>query len=126
MRLALDAWMDDIKDLGDEPEEQMVQRVWPGGLQPQTAAPVILPRTSIDTERKPTITVNGPVEMMMYCPTQGASIAYTLEEGENPHWNLYTGPLLLTGGATQIRARAVRYGYKESEETAVTVTVSPK
>ena len=52
----------------------------------------------------------------LYCPTHGASIVYTLEEIENPHWLLYSGPLHLKPGTYNIRVKAVRYGYKESEE----------
>jgi len=51
-----------------------------------------------------------------YCPTHGASLIYTFEEKNNPHWLLYTGPLHLKSGTYSIRVKAVRYGYKESEE----------
>ena len=46
---------------------------------------------------------------------EGASIAYTLEDSPNPRWELYTGPIILTGGHVQIRAIAVRIGYKDSD-----------
>ena len=36
-------------------------------------------------------------------------------------WRLYTGPIRVTGPMT-LRARAIRYGYKESEETRVVFT----
>ena len=59
----------------------------------------------------------------IYCATQGASIVYTTEEGENPHWLLYTGPLCLQGGRNIIRSIAVRYGYLQSEEQKAIFTV---
>ena len=34
----------------------------------------------------------------------------------NPRWLLYSGPLHLKPGTQNIRIKAVRYGYKESEE----------
>lgn len=53
---------------------------------------------------------------MLHTATEGASIAYTTDEGSNPRWKLYTGPIILTKGKTVIRARAVRIDYKDSEE----------
>jgi len=38
---------------------------------------------------------------------------------------LYTGPIRLTEGATLLRAKAIRYGYEESEEAVGGFTVSP-
>ena len=68
-------------------------------------------------------TFAAPVLLQMYSATQGASIAYTLEAGETPRWLLYTEPLRLPEGETTVRARAIRIGYKESEETAATFVV---
>lgn len=56
---------------------------------------------------------------MLHCGTQGASIAYTTEEGEEPHWLLYCGPIRLQPGRTVLRTKAIRIGYKESEENRV-------
>jgi hypothetical protein len=44
-----------------------------------------------------------------------------MEDGANARWKLYTGPIRLAGPAT-IRARAIRYGYKPSEETRAVFT----
>ena len=93
--------------------------MWPGGVQPETAQPYIVPRRSTDVpERRATMTVTGPMEVVIYVPTQGASIGYTTEDGANPRWRLYTGPIRVTPPMT-LRAKAIRYGYKESEETRV-------
>jgi N-sulfoglucosamine sulfohydrolase len=51
-----------------------------------------------------------------YCPTHGASIVYTFEVKANPNLLLYSGPLHLVPGIHNIRIKAVRYGYRESEE----------
>jgi hypothetical protein len=61
--------------------------------------------------------------LQLHCATQGASMAYTLEAGDDPRWLLYTGPLRLPEGETSVRAKAIRIGYKESPERRATFTV---
>jgi hypothetical protein len=61
--------------------------------------------------------------LSFYCPTQGASIVYTFEDSQNPHWLLYSGPLHLQKGTHAIRVKAVRYGYKESDELKGTFNI---
>lgn len=41
---------------------------------------------------------------------------YTVEEGDDPRWLLYTKPLRLEAGQTKVRAKATRIGYQESRE----------
>jgi N-sulfoglucosamine sulfohydrolase len=53
-------------------------------------------------------------------PTQGASIGYTTEDGPSARWRLYTGPIRVDAPIT-LRAKAIRYGYKESDETRVVI-----
>jgi len=106
MRKALEEWMEEINDLGTVPERELIERMWPGGKQPVTAEPVISPAGG---------TFRGSVKVEITCPTEGASIAYTTQEGENPHWLLYTGELKLAR-STKLRARAIRIGYAESPE----------
>jgi hypothetical protein len=67
--------------------------------------------------------IAAPAEFVIYVPTQGASIGYTTDEGATPAWRLYTGPILVTAPTT-LRAKAIRYGYKESAETRLTITRS--
>ena len=50
------------------------------------------------------------------CATEGASIAYTTESGDKPHWLLYSQAVILDRAAT-LRAKAIRLGYKESRES---------
>jgi arylsulfatase A-like enzyme len=117
MREAVSAWMARIADQGLINEGEMIQRMWPGGVQPETAQPYIVARRSTDTPaRLATRTFTEPMEVVIYVPTQGASIGYTTEAGPNPKWRLYTGPILVDRPIT-LRAKAIRYGYKESAET---------
>jgi N-sulfoglucosamine sulfohydrolase len=126
LRNVLDDWRDEFGDMGDIPEEQMVAQWYPGGVQPQTAPVVFIPISESDpgTDAAPDGgTFKSPLLIQFHCATQGASIAYTTESGENPHWRLYTEPLRLPEGTTTLRAKAIRIGYKESEEKTVTFTV---
>ncbi len=123
LRRALDDWMQQVGDQGLINEAEMAQRMWPGGVQPETAQPYIVDRRSSDApSRQPTLRFDRPMEVVIYVPTQGASIGYTFDEGPNARWRLYTGPILVTESAT-IRAKAIRYGYRESAENSARVVV---
>jgi hypothetical protein len=103
-------------------EAEMIQRMWPGGIQPETAQPYIVPRRTTEAPaRAASMKLVWPAEIVIYVPTQGASVGYTTEEGPSAKWRLYTGPILVEGPMT-LRAKAIRYGYKESAETRVTFT----
>ncbi len=104
LRGVLEKWMKDTGDLGLIPEDQLNERMRPGGRWEVTAAPVI------------TRLASNAVKIT--CPTEGASIAYTTEPGDNARWKLYTGPLTL-GSSTTVRARACRLGFKDSPEVSV-------
>ncbi|MQY77664.1 MAG: sulfatase-like hydrolase/transferase, partial [Bacteroidetes bacterium] len=106
MRNVLDQWMKETGDLGLIPEKEIMERMWPGGVQPKTALPVISPNGG---------TAKGSVKVKITCPTEGASIAYTVEEGDDPHWLLYTKEIKLTE-STKFRSKAIRIGYAESSE----------
>ena len=122
MRQAVSAWMAGTNDQGVINEPEMIQRMWPGGVQPETAQPYVVPRRTTDAPARLTsIRVDAPAEFVIYVPTQGASIGYTTDEGPTPAWRLYTGPILVDRPMT-LRAKAIRYGYKESAETRVTFT----
>jgi arylsulfatase A-like enzyme len=122
MRQAVAEWMTRTGDQGAINEAEMILRMWPGGIQPETARPYILPRRSTDTPDRPEVrTFKEPMEVVIYVPTQGASIGYTTDDGPNPRWRLYTGPILVDRPIT-IRTRAIRYGYKESAETRTRFT----
>jgi len=122
MRGAVTEWMARIGDQGLINEPEMIQRMWPGGVQPETAQPYIVPRRETDAPSRPaSMKIAGPTEIVIYVPTQGASVGYTTEDGPSPKSRLYTGPILVEAPMT-LRAKAIRYGYKESAETRVTFT----
>ena len=124
MRGAVVTWMRDAADQGLINEAEMIQRMWPGGVQPETAQPYILPRRSTAAPtREKAILLPEAMEVVIYVPTQGASIAYTNDPGPTPRWRLYTGPILVDRPMT-LRAKAIRYGYKESAETTTVFTRS--
>jgi arylsulfatase A-like enzyme len=123
MRKAVTDWMTRTGDQGLINEPEMIQRMWPGGIQPETAQPYIVPRrTANGPARQELMTITAPMEVVIYVPTQGASIGYTTDTGPSPKWRLYTGPILVNSPMT-LRAKAIRYGYRESAETRVVFTV---
>jgi N-sulfoglucosamine sulfohydrolase len=123
MRKAVNDWMARSADQGLVNEPEMIQRMWPGGVQPDTAQPYILSRRETDVQsRRETMAIKPPMEVVIYVPTQGASIGYTTEDGPSPRWRLYTGPIRVDAAMT-LRAKAIRYGYKESAEARVVFTV---
>lgn len=126
MREALADWRAEYGDMGEISEEQMVAHMWPGGVQPQTATPIFVPITASHPGLDAAMeggTFPAPLLVQIHCATQGASLAYTAEPGEDTHWRLYTEPLRLPVGTTVLRARAARIGYKESEERSATFVV---
>lgn len=105
MRAAHDRWVIDTGDLGAVPEAELAERYWPGGVQPITPPPAIAATARGD----------GTVEITI-AAVDGASIAWTLDTADPPRWRLYAGPIRVAAGAT-VRARAIRYGWAESEES---------
>ena len=127
MRNALLEWQTEFGDMGDISEEQMVAAWYPNGTQPQTASPLFIPINAANPGREPAHEDgewDAPLLLQLYCSTQGASIAYTTEQGEDVQWKLYTDPLRLPKGETTVRTKAIRIGYKESDEKSLKVTVS--
>jgi N-sulfoglucosamine sulfohydrolase len=122
LRRAVDAWMIETRDQGLINEPEMIQRMWPGGVQPETAQPyIVLRRATEPPSRRDTIALKEPGEVAIYVPTQGASIGYTTDTGPTPVWRIYTGPILVDKPMT-IRAKAIRYGYKESLESRTAIS----
>jgi N-sulfoglucosamine sulfohydrolase len=122
MRRAVTDWMARTSDQGLVNEPEMIQRMWPGGVQPETAQPYILSRRDTEVQaRRESMTIQSPMEIVIYVPTQGASIGYTTEDGPNPRWQLYTGPIRVEAPMA-LRAKAIRYGYKESAESKIVFT----
>jgi arylsulfatase A-like enzyme len=119
LRMVMDGWCDKYDVWGDIPEERMVAQMWPGGVQPQTAAPIFIPINSVLPGRVGVMEgeYTEMTAILLHSATQGASIAYTMDAGPKPSWKLYTKPIILSQGSVDIRAKAVRIGYKDSEET---------
>ncbi|MHC4099062.1 MAG: sulfatase, partial [Planctomycetota bacterium] len=103
MKAALEAWMKETSDLGAIPEDQLIERMWPGRKQPVTATP------TIETSSVP----NGKVMVKLACKTKGASIGYRI--AGRKHWLVYEKPFTLDPG-TELTAKAIRIGYKTSPE----------
>ena len=128
LRDALDDWrtQTDDRSAAAEDETRLRERGWAGGSQPGTApvrfvanAPGARARDTTDGGR-----FAGPMTVALYCPTQGASIAYATGDDADPRWRIYDGPLRLQLGADEtIRAKAVRYGYRASAVTDATFEV---
>jgi hypothetical protein len=144
MRDALDDWRAEVGDMGEIDEAEMVKSWYPdaelgqggrdeedhwapAGGRPRTASPIFIPISEGGYGREAFTegTFPEPCLVQLHCATQGASIAWTTEEGhiDEVHWNLYTEPLRMEPGTTTLRARAVRIGHKHSEESVATITV---
>jgi hypothetical protein len=127
MRGALTQWQSEFGDMGDISEEQMVAKWYPDGTQPQTAAPIFIP---INAEYPGMEVAHeagewaAPLVLQLHCSTQGASIAYTTEQEDDARWKLYTEPLHLSKGETTVRAKAIRIGYRESEEKTIHLKIT--
>lgn len=110
MRKVLEDWMKETGDLGLIPEGELREKGIPGGKPGTTVEPKIEPAGG---------KFDKPVAVTITCPTEGSSIAYTLGEGKQPHWLLYSKPITLAASAT-LRARACRIGWKDSPEASAT------
>jgi len=112
-------WTLETGDMGHLNESEMIEQMWPGGKQPVTDVPYFIinsPEERHTKNYRQGGTYSSPMTLGFYCPTHGSSLIYTFEEKANPHWLLYSGPLHLKPGSYNIRVKAVRYGYKDSEE----------
>ena len=112
-------WTIETGDMGHMNEPEMIERMWPGGKQPVTDIPYFIINSPEDRNSKNYReggVYTSPMTVGFYCPTHGASIVYTFESKNNPYWLLYSGPLHMKPGSYNIRIKAVRYGYTESDE----------
>lgn len=126
MRRQQENWAVTTGDLGRMNEPEMIEQMWPGGKQPVTDKPYFIVNAPEDRGSKNYQTggtYTFPMTLAFYCPTHGASIVYTTETGSKAAWKLYSGQLRLPKGEATVRIKAVRYGYKESEEVSGTFVV---
>ncbi len=96
MRAALAKWQRDNPDWSERPEATMAADFWPNGAQPVTAGPSFRWQ---------------PSTLTIHCETDGASLAYRINADR---WQIYTGAVRVAPGDS-VQARAVRYGWGESE-----------
>lgn len=100
-RGVLERWMKETGDLGLVPEDELKERMRPGGVMAVTATPTIE-------------VIDGKAQLA--CSTEGASIGYTTATGNNVRWSLWTGEPIEVGMGTTLRAKACRIGFKDSAE----------
>lgn len=119
LREELDRWQERYDPWYDIPEVEMVRRWHPNGTQPDTAPPVAVPHgphhPGLDT-LAPDSTLVPPLLIQLVAGTEGASIEYQIDPSADSLWTLYSGPFALPAGASVLRARAIRYGYRPSPE----------
>lgn len=111
-------WTLETGDLGHMNEPEMIEQMWPGGKQPVTDIPYFIinsPEDRASKNYRAGGTFTAPMTLSFFCSTHGASVVYTFDDDKTPHWLLYNGPIHLRPGKYNIRVKAIRYGYKESE-----------
>ena len=104
MRAALDEWIETVRDLGEMPEPKLVQRFRPDGVYQTAEQPKADPPGGM---------FHYPPTVELTCPTEGATIEYTTEQGDAPRWKLYNGPFRMLDW--ELRFRCGRLGYFDSE-----------
>jgi uncharacterized sulfatase len=113
-RAELKSWMERIHDPGPLPESELQERMRPGGKMATTEKPVIEQKPGDDASR---------VRVAIRCPTEGASIAYTIDTARPAAWKLYVQPLNVAAG-TVLRSKACRIGYSDSPEVRIDANAS--
>jgi N-sulfoglucosamine sulfohydrolase len=98
----LDEWQSEMRDWSDEHEDEMVARFQDDGEARVTDPPEL----RVESGR-----------IRITSTTKGASIGYQIDDGP---WRLYTAPVPAASGS-RVTAKAVRYGWDESEETSVRI-----
>jgi arylsulfatase A-like enzyme len=125
LRAATQDWDRELGFLSSIDEEQMVRFWYPDGTQPITSAPVAMPISADHDGTRhstgSTIEASGPLRLIIQCGDQGASVEVSVDGGP---WLLKTSALNLEPGRYDVRARAIRYGWKESVESRWEVVVS--
>jgi len=99
-------WLERYGDMGEIPEEKMVESMWPGLIQPQTD----LPEVSKEGNK-----------ISLKCPTAGASLVYRFsdtkirpDDSEPNEWKLYSKPISIPDD-NFLYVVASRIGYLNSE-----------
>lgn len=102
LRKECDRWLKDIDDNPLLPEVQLIERIWPAGVQPVTNAP----------------TLSWADHTLTLSAEPGAAIGYQIlatEEADlTDRWKVYIKPLLVPAGQT-VSVVAHRLGYQPSD-----------
>lgn len=144
LRAAMDEWERRYDRFGDWDEVTLRRFFHPDGDPATTATPRVLavtggpPGESLrqghrfqrnfpgmhPTPDGGTVPTATPVLLFLQCATPGASIGWALDGDPAERWRLYTGPVRIDAGHIgHIRAKAVRYGWRTSDETRVQLGV---
>ena len=138
LRGVLADWRARYDVYGGVDEAEMVRRWWPGGVQPTTASVRFIGHdvSSFAPDAAPpaaypglpplgeSATLTAPAVIQLHCPTQGASILWTDQPGDDATWRLYTSDLRLSEPSrVTLRARACRVGFADSQETTLELEV---
>ena len=108
MRTALDIHMKGRQDLGEVPEAELINTMWPNFEQPVTQDVSL---SAVETSQGKSVTLSSK--------TKGASIAYIISDKPNEKfdfnsdWQLYSKPFLVDKGKF-IYTIGQRIGFKES------------
>jgi len=106
LRQEMNNWMSSIDDKGLMSEPELIETMWPGGIQPVTASPVAASRDGLIT---------------LHSETEGASIGYQLlspGEQEGANWQIYLNPVPIDDGQGML-AIAHRIGFKPSDTVSL-------
>jgi arylsulfatase A-like enzyme len=122
---ALAAWRESVGDLGDAPEDELVEAWRPGGKRQLTERPRVQ-----CTEGRVTADCATPGSSIGWTTIQAAEAGQDLRLGkwaravgfadDGRRWQIYTGPLEAPAG-TRLYLRAWRLGFDPSEEVAVDI-----
>jgi arylsulfatase A-like enzyme len=111
LRSAHKTWVEETGDLGMIPERELVKKLWPpDGVQPETDTPAFSRGSGGFDEA---------FELSLSCSTEGASIAYKVQDVDR--WLLYTQPIRIEQ-TSRVTAKAIRIGFKPSREAAIVLT----
>ncbi len=102
LRTELSSWQARVQDWSDVDEVVMVARFQPEQVTPTTAEPQVRVQDGVVT---------------LHANTPGASMGYQI--GKQP-WQVYDKPFRVSAG-DRVRAKAVRYGWEESDEIVVKI-----
>lgn len=107
-REILDSWRNETNDMSIIPEAQMVKDL-------QTD------KGETHITKTPVIEVNSVTgKIHIASRTEGASIGYRFDNGP---WQIYVGALTVPADVKSLEAKAVRYGWNESEVQAISVNL---